>query len=1016
VGGLLLAAFVVSRFFCVGAWLRYGIVVPVCPDGLIRQTLSVDCQNLRRGAEGSARVWAYGVYTTAEADDQRMAPLGRFEPSLALVKEKGEEIPLPPVKGWQTEADGRVGTIVLPRDLPDGDYQLRARVRSPLGEQKVDVALPVYAPARIHVITDRPLYEPGNTVQFRAVVLRASDLAPIDDRPGKWLVEDPSGERVLEEKAPARLFGVVSGSFPLDSGAPTGDWKVRWSSGGAEDAVTFKVEPFTLPRFHVDAAPVRPFYRAGDRPVVKGRVLYTSGAPVRNAALEIGWTVSGAWPPPTDWQQGGLPKQASTDDSGGFELHLPVVPRDLRGRVTLSGRLAATDAAGDRVVGGASVLLTEHALQVSAVTELQDGLVEGFNNRVYLRATSAGGAVLADTELVVKRAWDPNDPGVTAVTDEDGVAALQLDPGPPVNVVVPPMPVRPPPRPPVVVRGESKDLVTGQGPPMADQLALDRLNGTLAPCARFVAEKSGMTSVGLRVSAAGVVVATSSDGQLAPACLAAALRARRLAPGHERVYQLQYALSPDLPTLKVTVGGTPRIPPGLQAALDEQALDARTCLPRNGPDASLPRVLMWTAHPARKSLTVSWAPDPERGEKVAPPAVVACIERKIRPTWAGLASHDDTEDEEASDGELLGLARLTIDGDQAGEAASAEATTLLGYELSVTARARGGKNEELGSSPLVLRPGKVPPIRLRASPVLAAPGGVVDVAIVRGPDFTGALPRKLRMTHLHGAIDGDVDEESRTAHFKLPSDAQGWFEVQWGGGRALVYVRPRSELAVEIRPGAERYAPGKMAELHIRTTAGQRGTSAAVGLFGVDASLADLAPLPGPDDLARVRPRAKMEAPAFAVLDVGALEMGRMRGTNAATATVLRVTSLPAAAAVEGSLSASLQPTFDAVAVLTDSFYNVLAELHARVRQWEGSAPKGEQMKPPRMAKLWTEALDACEKRKEPVVDAYGRRLRLSRLPADLLALTDPKLVVTNGTRRPEDVENWSAWVQREKP
>jgi hypothetical protein len=73
-------------------------------------------------------------------------------------------------------------------------------------------------------------------------------------------------------------------------------------------------------------------------------------------------------------------------------------------------------------------------------------------------------------------------------------------------------------------------------------------------------------------------------------------------------------------------------------------------------------------------------------------------------------------------------------------------------------------------------------------------------------------------------------------------------------------------------------------------------------------------------------------------------------------------------------------------------------------------------MKPAQMAKLWTEALDACEKRKEPVADAYGRRLRLSRLPADLLALTDPQMVVVSGTRRPEDVESWSAWVQREKP
>jgi hypothetical protein len=686
--------------------------------------------------------------------------------------------------------------------------------------------------------------------------------------------------------------------------------------------------------------------------------------------------------------------------------------------VTLSARLSATDAAGDRVAASASVLLTEHALQVSAVTELEEGLVEGFNNRVYLRATSAAGAVLPDTELLVKRTWEPNDPGVTAITDEDGVAALQLDPGPPVNVVVPPMPVRAAPRPPAVVRSESKDLLTDEAPPLADQLALDRLNAALAPCARFAAKDSQEGTVGMRVNGAGAVVATSSDGDPLPACLAAALRGRRLPAGHERLYQLSYSLSSDLPGLSVEVDGAPHVLSGLQAALNAQALDARGCLPRHGKGTALPRVLMWSAHPAGKSVTFSWAPDPQRDGDLAAAAVVACIERKVKaPRWSALVSDDEGDEEERdTQGELLGMARFSIEKSEPDEETAGQATTLLGYDLSVTARARAGKKEELGSSPLILRPGRVPPIRLRASPVLARPGGEVEVAIVRGPGFAGPLPKTLQMTHLHGSLAAKVDEEARTARFELPADARGWFSVSWGGARALVYVRPPSELAVTIQPAAESYAPGKMAVLSIKTTAGQRATSAAVGLFGVDASLADLAPLPGPDDMARLRPRARMKAPAFEVLDVGALEMGRLRGANAATATVLRVSSLPDAAAVEGTLSASARPPFDAVAVLTDSFYNVLAELHARVRHWEESAPKSEQMKPARMAKLWSEALDACEKRKEPVVDAYGRRLRLSRLPEDLLSLTDPQAVVVNGTRRPEDVESWSAWVRREKP
>ena len=65
---------------------------------------------------------------------------------------------------------------------------------------------------------------------------------------------------------------------------------------------------------------------------------------------------------------------------------------------------------------------------------------------------------------------------------------------------------------------------------------------------------------------------------------------------------------------------------------------------------------------------------------------------------------------------------------------------------------------------------------------------------------------------------------------------------------------------------------------------------------------------------------------------------------------------------------------------------------------------------------LWTRAIEACEKRGEKATDAYGRRLKLSRLPADLLALTDPRAVVVVGTRLPEDVENWAQWVEKEKP
>jgi hypothetical protein len=165
-----------------------------------------------------------------------------------------------------------------------------------------------------------------------------------------------------------------------------------------------------------------------------------------------------------------------------------------------------------------------------------------------------------------------------------------------------------------------------------------------------------------------------------------------------------------------------------------------------------------------------------------------------------------------------------------------------------------------------------------------------------------------------------------------------------------------------------------------------------------------------------MRPPVEMSAPAFGVLEAQALALGRIRGDNAAEATVLQVSRVPDPAEVDALVSGSARGDFDPIAELTDRFYPILAELHAQVRAWEGAAPETEEMSPSKMAEMWNKALDAVAARGGRVDDAFGRRLRLHRLPGDLLALTEPRQVVVVGTRLPEDVENWSDWVARRKP
>jgi len=1015
---------------CEQAWFAYGIAVRACPDGELRQTAELEAQGLGRGSAGFVSLRAFAHYATNEADgDERAAVPHMRSIELTLT---GDKLTRPlDAASWERTRGTWRARVALP-DIPDGDYQLRARFRTALGDGEVSAPLAVYAPARIHVITDRPLYQPGNTVRFRAVALRARDLTPLDHRPGRWLVTDPDGEVLLEESAPAGEWGVASGSFPLDRAARSGAWKVAWRSADAVDEVAFTVQPFTLPRFRVDATADRPFYRPGERPIVHGAVLYSSGAPVASAAVEVSWEIAGDWPPPAEWQDHVLPRRAQASASGRFDLALPPVPADLQGRVTLTARISAVDPAGDRATGAASVLLSQDGIQASAVTELGDGLVESFNNRLYLRVATPDGRVLAGTRLTVRRAWLPGDRGVEAQADEDGVASLQLDPGAPVNIVIPAPPYRPPPRPPAVTRGEVRELIAGRGASLADQVELDRWLPELAGCARWVEGAGETVQLALRVDAAGQVATAGGGPSPLDRCAVAVARSRRLAAGDERLYavELRY-IDPELPRLVATVESAPAAPAGLPEQVAVLARSARDCLP-GGVNGRLGSLLTWRVRAGDKAVELAgWIPDPAvAGSREA----LACARSRFDASRTIALA-------EPAGSDAIGLVRLAVELPAGAAQHRPQPTTMLGYELEVAADIDGAP-----ATRLRVAPGKVPELRLRVAPVLAAPGQPVAAQLIRGPQFTGALPDKLALdcpTH-HIAppgvqvvalpappaarvtastagqppgqpVEAPLDADHR-ATLPIGDDVEGWCTVSGGGVRALVYVRPRAELRVSVTPGRDRYAPGERAELAIQTTLGGKGGPAAVGLFGVDDSLGQLAPLPDADALGRVRPRVETRAPAFGVLDGQALTLGRIRGANAAAATVLRVSAIPTPPELDAVVHAHGESSFHPIEELTDRFYAVLAELHAQVQRWEATAPPAARMTPAVMAGLWRAALDACAARGERVDDAYGRRLRLSRLPPDLLSLTDPRAVVAVATRLTEDVENWPAWVARERP
>lgn len=992
---------------CWSSWIGDAVLLDACPVGDLRPVVFVEAHGLGRNDEGSVDVGLTAHYVN-EWGGFGTTEVRRFSPSLALVAPDGTVKALGTVDGWDKTWGTRKSARVKLPDGPDGDYLLRVTVGSPAGDATVDAPLPLYQPALAHVLTDAPLYKPGQEVKFRAVLLGAADLAPLEGRPGTWKVWDPSGELLLEEKGTTGAFGVASGSFPLTSDATSGAWAVAFESGAANDRVTVDVKPFQLPRFTLEAKSPKPAWRIGDSPAIEGVARYTSGAPVANASLRVTARGEGEWPPPPEWLEA---RTLTTDARGAFWFDVApdggVVPADLRGQATIRYTLTATDDTGDTATGGAAALLAEDPIAAEAVTELAGGLVPSANNRVYLRVSTADGRILPGSSVRVTREWDPGDPGLEATADADGVARFQLDPGEPTTVVVPAMPVRPQPRRTVVsaTLEDATDILMQAPVDLQGRVALDRWTAKVRTCAdrvpvgeQRVVDVSTLLGADGRVRQAEAFVGSARSPL--SRCVAARLAGETGPGGRDRLWNVSWRLTdPGTPSFAGSLGGVLGDLSGVQEAVDERLLDARACAAALYEDGGLPRAFRVRVEAGATAIALTPMADPATGGHV-PAGVAACAERFL----SGLRLDDPADD--AGAGLLRISASVPVEPGQAEPAP----TTFPGFALEVHVSSAG---EPVGATVLRMPVGAVPTLRLRFSEVIVDPGATVELTAVRGPDFTGSFPEKMWLRQGdRSLVEFPFDEKARKATVSVPADIDGFVQVEWSGARALLYVRPKSDLALALTTDAATYRPGETANVTITARDGDAPVGAGVTLSGVDSTLATLAALPNPDAFARVTVRAISDAPAFGILDARALQTGQIAGENAAQAAVLRVTGLPTLPPGADRVDiARTMGTFTPDAELTDAFYALYRHARTEVRAWEAVAPAAEVLTAATMVKLWEQALRA-----HPAEDPFGRPLHLSTLPSDLLALTDPRFMASDGARLPEDVENWPVYVSAEAP
>lgn len=171
-----------------------------------------------------------------------------------------------------------------------------------------------------YVMTDRPLYKPGETVGFK-IFLRSREGGPSVPLAGKHFrlrVNDPQGKQVVDQELTSSDFGTANHAFTLPKNATLGAWRMylQHTDGGyfRQQGQNFRVEEYKPPEYLVSVEPVGA-PKPGEKVKVKVKASYYSGGAVANAQGRALVSVRqwahqfGAWPDA---------KLGTEDEPGGY--------------------------------------------------------------------------------------------------------------------------------------------------------------------------------------------------------------------------------------------------------------------------------------------------------------------------------------------------------------------------------------------------------------------------------------------------------------------------------------------------------------------------------------------------------------------------------------------------------------------------------------------------------------------------------------------------------------------------
>jgi hypothetical protein len=346
------------------------------------------------------------------------APLGGASVSLKITKNGV-------VTSTFTGTTSATGEAVFELSLDEGgDYQIAASAQLNETSDAVSSPFAVKLPdSRVLLTTDKPIYQPGQTIHLRALALTAGANTPLSQQPATLEVEDGKGNKIFKRAATSDDHGIVAADFTIGSVVNTGSFKVRATVGATKSEKTVTVGAYALPKFKVNVQTDKAWYLPGDQLTATIDSAYFFGKPVAGGSvtveastLDVGQTVFQT-------------VQGKLDGSGKLSFGVKVpsslvgLPID-NGNALVDLKVTIVDTAGQQVQQEHLVTVSPSGLDVALVPE-STALVPGVENHLDLFASDPLGNPIPGAAVTLSF---PDQTTADAVTDAFGHLTVSWTP------------------------------------------------------------------------------------------------------------------------------------------------------------------------------------------------------------------------------------------------------------------------------------------------------------------------------------------------------------------------------------------------------------------------------------------------------------------------------------------------------------------------------------------------------------------------------------------------------------